>query len=369
MRKYLISLIALLALLSIIVLPVTVSAEGSTIRLEDAIELALIHSPDIKAAETSVELADITLLNNKLAYESSYTSWAGSFFKNDAFQADSKAKREIWEASKDVLEDAKKALENNKEQVKYNIESQYLSILNMGNQIKLQEQSLDIQINTNNIELLKYDLGMSTNLEIQQLRDKTETMQNTLISMKNSLSTLYWQFNRSIGRKPSMTTKLIPVTFQPVSYEDNEEEALKNAYSESLALEQFSRMIEDKKQDIIDLNENSSEKAQKLRVEIEQTEQNLDNTSYGIELGLKTAREGMELAKKTLIEKQNSYNYQKNIFENKKMQFDLGIISEMVVSQSKIEINNAENNYEKATYDYYLATKKLSLAQKGLLIQ
>jgi hypothetical protein len=41
----------------------------------------------------------------------------------------------------------------------------------------------------------------------------------------------------------------------------------------------------------------------------------------------------------------------------------------MVVSQSKIEINNAENNYEKATYDYYLATKKLSLAQKGLLIQ
>lgn len=365
LRKIFIS--AVLAVYMLASLASQALADTYTLTLKDAIELALKNSPDIKKAEANLEYADITALNAKLDYESAYTKWAGSYFKASAFEADSKAKRKAKEAAEDNLDYAKTTLDNTRETIKYDVESQYLKILNMEDQLRNMENTLQVKQNQVKIEKIKRDLGLSSNLQVDQAQEKAEATANQLQGLKDSLSSMYWNLSRTIGKEPQVKLVLLPVTFQPVKYEDRQT-GLNSAVQISLALEQYNRDIENKKEELDELNENSSEKAQKLEVEIKQKMLSINDATYSIEIGTKQAFEKMELAKKKIIETQNAYLNMKTNYSYLEKQYDLGLIPKLSLDEAKLGLDQAHASYVKATYDYYLATREVTLAQKAIFI-
>lgn len=342
-------------------------AETTTITLDEAIELALKNSPDIKKVRTDLELADITALNAKLDYESAYTKWAGTNFNNAAFEADDKAKRKIWEAAEDNLKDARRLVEDTPEKVKYGVETQYLTIMNSKSQLEVLEAQLKNLQNKVRIEKVKLDLGLSTSLQVSQLSVQTDSAANSLRLAQNSLSNMYMEFNRTIGKELNNPVQLAPVFFEEVKYDDKTASE-KAALATSLLLQQYNRNIKNKTQDAKDLNENSSEKAQKLKVEIEQLKLSVENTTYDIQNAVKAAFDKMELALKKINEQKLNMETTKNNYENLRIQYELGIISQQTFNEASALTTQAESAYEKAVFDYYLATREAALAQKAIFV-
>lgn len=345
------------------------SAEVYTITLNDAVKLALIHSPEVKKAENNYEIAYRTEMVKKQEKEQAYTNWESTRFIMEAFEADYRAKKKLWEYAKDDVGDKQKVLEQTKEKVKYNTEKQYLSILNLKNQLEVLQDTVDLQLRLVKIESLKYDLGLSTNLQLQQVRERVATYQNMQQEMRNTLETVQWNFNRTIGRKPEEKLNFAPVAFSPITYTKSQKEGLEQAKNESLALEQFNRMIENKKEDRRDLNPaGNSDKCLLLETEMHQIELNIDDVNFGIETGMKVAWEKVELAKEKLNNARTSYDSKKIDYEYRMLQYQVGLIPELSAIQGKIELKQAASDYEKAVYDYYLVTRELALSQQGIAV-
>jgi len=361
-------MVFILIVTMLVTLTPSVMAEAETITIYQAIDLALVNSPDIKKAQNTVDLADINELNSKIAYNSAYTRWAGTNFNNSGYQADDKAKRLAWEGAQDSLGDAKKSMDNTRETVKYNVESQYLTLLNNENQIKVLAKTVAKNQTLVKIEMIKNELGLSTAILVGQAQIRLESSQNQLKSLKDSLSTLYWVFNRTIGKDTNNQVTLSPVAFTEVNYNEDTQDSTKSAKNVSLALTQYNRTVTKKQNDIADIGSNSSEQTKLLEVQIGQTELSINDTNYNIEVGIKTAFEKMNSAQKNLFAAKNAYDVAKINYDQLKLQYDLGMIAKVSLDDLDITLDQALNSYEKATYDFYLATRELALAQKSIFV-
>ncbi|MGI6587890.1 MAG: TolC family protein [Peptococcia bacterium] len=369
MRKKTTLSLLLIFVLSLCTYVPSAIAEVYALTINKAIELALLHSPEVKQAENKVDLAYRTEIVKKQEKESAYTRVVGTPFFSEALEADYKMKKKIWQYAQDDLSDAQVALEKTKEKVKYTAENQYLTILNLQNQLAVLQDSLAFQTKLVKIENIKYKLGLSTQLELQQARERVEATQNSLQEVKDTLTTLYWSFNRLIGQEINIPFRLAPVAFSPVKYNVNKEEGLEQAKEASLALEQFNRLMEDKKEDKKDLKPGSSDQCLLLETEMRQIELNIDALNFGIEAGMKQAWDKVELAQKKLLEAKNKYGVQKLNCTYQEQQYSVGLIPQIALDTGAMELKQAEINYEKAVYDYYLATRELSLAQQGIMLE
>jgi outer membrane protein TolC len=345
------------------------SAAVYTITLNEAVKLALVHSPEIKKAENNYEIAYRTEIVKKQEKEKAYTNWESTRFSAVAFEGDYRAKKKLWEYAKDDVEDKQVILGQTKEKTEYNIENQYLNILTFKNQLEVLQDTVEFQLRLVKIESVKCDLGLSTTLQLQQTREKVAVYQNQLHEMRNTLEMLQRNFNRTIGRKPEELINFAPVAFSPVTYTNNKKEGLEQAKNESLALEQFNRLIENKKEDKSDLDRaGNSDKYLLIETEMQQIELNIDDVNFGIETGMKAAWEKVELAKEKLNKARTSYDSTKKDYEYRLLQYQVGLTPELLIIQGEIELKQAVLDYEQAVYGYYLATQELALAQQGIAL-
>lgn len=342
-------------------------AEVETITINKAIELAVLHSPELKQVQNKVELAYRTEIVKKQEKEWAYYNWEHSRFQNPALEADYRAKKKIWEMAQDDLGDTKTGLEQTEKRIEYDAENLYLTLLNLKNKKSILEDAVKLQTRLVQVERVKLELGLSTKLQVQEVQEATETTQNSLKELQDNLTTLYWQFNRMIGQEVDTPFRLAPVAFSPVKY-SGRETGLEQAKEASLALEQFNRLLEDTRKDKRDLAPGNSDRSLLFEAQIRQLELNIDDYSFGLETALKRAGEKIELTQKKLIEAKNKYEKAKLNQEYQEKRYAVGVLPGLALDSGALELKQAMSTYEQMVYDYYLAVRELALAQQGLVL-
>jgi len=359
-------LIALLFLLTPS-LPVQAETSAYVFTLSEAKELALQNSPKITNRLVNDELVRVNERDAWIAYEQAKANYQNTGGKIDAYKNAMDAAKKAYDAAVYAREDGRISLDILKKQIEYETESQYFSHINMINTVKIMEESYKMQANLSKIESVKLNLGMSTQFAVDAQRQKTMEMERQLTSLYNTQNTLKWEFNRSLGRLPEEPLELAPVTFEAVQHE-NQQAGEAKAKEASLAIDQYNRSVKDKNNEVQDYLDNASDKVERIKLEIKQIKLFQENTEYGIELSMKALHENLYLAQKALVDSRATFDMAKKNFEAQELQYDLGVISKLIFDAEKAAYLQKQADYEKAVYDYYLATRQVGLAEIGIFL-
>lgn len=359
----------LLLILTIMLLPLPLQAaeSGGVITLSQAKALAVRDSPDIEKQKVTNELTRINERDAWIAYEQAKAAYQNSGGKVDSLKIAMDNAKKAYDAAVYANSDGKVSQENLNKKIEYDVESQYLNLLNMDNNIKIAEKNYQLQTTNVNIESLKMHLGLSTKFLLDQQIQKAMQVEKQLQATYDTHKTLKWNFNRTLGRDLAAPFELAPVSFNPVKHENQQAGELK-AIDSSLAVDQFNRTVEDKQKEIQDKLYTASDKVEKLDFEIKQTSLLKSETEYQLKLKMKNLHEKLYLAQKTLVDNRSIIDMAKLNYEISQQQYELGMISKLALSVSEVSYLQTQANYEKAVYDYYLAAREVSLAEDGIYI-
>lgn len=360
-KKWFFSLVLLGFLVSIVIsgwpaMAVTIDS-SAVLTLTQVKELALQNSPDIKKQEVAVELARINARDAEVAYYRTIS--ANAFLSGSAHNT--------WDSAVDAHKDSEASLTNLKQKIVYDVEKNYLDILNIEKAIAAMTKSYQLQGDLVNIEKLKVELGLSTNYDLNEIINKSRDMKRQLDTLYNNKEKLDWQLNRAIGREPKALMELAPVTFNPVKI-GTLKETTDVALQTSLAIQQFNRTVTDKEASIVTKQYTQSDQVEKLEFEIKNIKYQITDTEYNIKVALESAYEQMALKQSQLSDYRSAYEIEEQNYDNLKMKYELGLIGRVALDSSEIAFNQKSIDLEKAIYDYYLSVRKIDLAEKGIIV-
>ncbi len=360
-------LIVILILLMAPLVPAFAESAAYVFTLSEAKQLAVQNSPKITGRLLNDELGLVNERDAWIAYEQAKSNYQVTRGQSEAAKNAMEGAKKAYDVAVYARLDGKISLENLKKQVEYETESQYFGLLNINNSIKIMEESYKMQANMSKIENVRLNLGMSTQFAVDQQRQKTMEMERQLTSLYNTKTSLKWQFNRDIGRSQEEPFELAPVTFEAVEHENQQAGEIK-AKEASLAIAQYNRTVEDKNDDMQNYLDTASDKVERIKLEIKQVDVSKENTEYSIEVSMKTLHENLYLAQKKLVDSRSTYDMAKQNFEAQKVQYELGVISKLMFDAEKASYLQKQAEYEKAVYDYYLATRQVSLGENGIFM-
>lgn len=278
----------------------------------------------------------------------------------------SKQTKKAWEEAEEALDDTKRAFEDFKKQLGYTIENLYTGTLKLQNQINALEMKYQQLMKLLNIERVKMDLGMTSDVAVDKLAVQTSDLGKTIKELKTTLKINKWRINDMIGRE--LDSKLQLVGFQ-VEYPipvGNAEPVIEKALENIASIPQKEDDIEDMKDELEDLdgsNEKEVKRAEikKAELALEDTKQNIRTTVKNLVADLDAKAKAYQLAEISLKTAQKTYEWDKKKFE-------LGMISEIQMQASELAYQEALNNKVAAGYDYFLAKHAVELAEQGVLV-
>lgn len=340
---------------------------GYVFTLSEAKEMAVKNSPKITSGLLDEELARVNERDAWVAYEQAKANYVNTAGKVESIKLAMEAAKKAYDAAVNARKDGAVNMDKLKMQVAHETETLYLQLLSMDNTIEMMRKNYDMQVSMARIETVKYNLGMSTQFAVDQQRQKTMEVERQLTTLNNTKTSMQWSFNRSIGRNPEQPFGLAPVTFQAVEHED-QKGGEKKAKEELLAIEQFNRTIEDKRLEIQDKLYTASDKVEKLELEIDQLSIKIEDTEYSVSQAMKNLHEDLALTRQKLIDDRSTYDMAQKQHDAEKLQYELGMIAKIAYEATEVAFAQKKADYEQAVYDYYLATKKVSLAEQGILL-
>jgi hypothetical protein len=357
-------------LFAVSIMPQAVFAENTAdvLTLSKFKELAVKNSPDLKKQEIAIELARIAEREAKINYDNARADYQQTLGKVEAYEQAMNASKLAYEMAQYTFDDSKISLDDLKKEIEYNAERVYLKLLSLQNTIKAVEENLKIQRDFARVESIKLQLGLTTNYQYNLKKEVVMDIENQLQQLNNSHKSLIWQMNRMIGREMNSPVRLAPVTFQPVEFA-NKKKVLEKAREELLAISQFNRTIEDKINDTEINKSTASDIVEKLKFEIAQTQLIKDELEQTVEVAVNIAFDQLEMCKQELVDARAKYNTLQNNNINQEKLYELGLISKLEFNAGKIALQNSQNAYEEAVHNYYLAARKLQLAQEGVLVE
>lgn len=371
MRKL---ILVVLVFLYILFLPYAVFADTNVVRLtlDDAVDLAVKNSPDIKNADLAIEQArvnrDATTEVANAAAARAQTAYVMAPYQSstDALVSAGNSMIRTAQQGRDAYADS---IENKNiiiEKVKYNTEEQYFAIININNSIKLQEASLNEIRQSVVTERIKHQIGMSTALMVQQQENKALDAGVILDNLYKSKDMMLTNFRRELGISQDKGLELSSIELKPVAVNKNNDTE-KLALDASLLLQQLNRSIQYKKDDIAALRGTNLELDQ-YAVGANITEQQVIDSKYNIKVAVKNVLNRIDTGLQTLTYNRVKYDTVQADAQAIKIQYQLGMISKNQLNLFQISYDQAKNAYEKSVYDYYLATRQLELAQKSIFV-
>jgi hypothetical protein len=346
----------------------TIAADSMILNLTQVKELAVKNSPDIKKLEISIKLAEIKERDSWVDYEKARAKYV-EMYGASSFKDQMDAAKKGYDAAQYSVDDLQQTMAMTKKKVEYNVENIYLTILNTLNSIETMKENLSFLLNEVRIERIKLELGMSTLLNVDKKIEQVIQLEKQIKSTEDNLKNLKWQLNHQIGNPEDTQFELAQVTFDPIIIDSDSKGITEKAKEASLAVTQFNRTIEDKKIEIENKKETASDKVEKLQFEIIDTQLAKDETDYTIKTGVENALDKINL---TLIQMQNYRRILENEQKNNSLaecQYNLGTLSKIYYDSSKLTLKQAQDNYEKAVYDYYLAQRELQLIIGGVQLK
>lgn len=362
MNKYSWVILLLIVLLNASV-NITYAESESSVSITEAKKMAMKYSTEVKDAELQIEIADKARRDADTAYEKLRAN-----YYNESQRPAIRSASEGLRAAKYNLSDARQLLENKKVEAEYKVENLYLNMLNLEKEIQNMENSLSIQADLLKIERIKLNMGMTTQLRIDQQIEQYNSLKNSIVNLKDVYQTYKWSMNRYIGRKIETPLKLHEVNLTYDKHSSNFNDSFKAASDLYLLVEQLERTINDKNKDIPVYRVEQSDVVESLELDIEKANMSIDNFEYSLKLQVKTIFDKVQLYEKRLSEAMHSYLTTKANFEIMKKQFAIGMISEADLRQSENSLEKSYNKYVKAGYDYYISIRELELIEKGIAV-
>lgn len=271
-----------------------------------------------------------------------------------------------YEAAKDGLADIKQAQEELEKQLEYIVEQMYTGILLLENQTEYMSKNYNQLLNMLNLERIKKELGMASDVEVEQLAAQTSEVGRAVDQMQENLKLTKWTLNDMMGRELDSKLELVQFNvdpYIPIGTADSYiERALENAYF----IPQLKRDIKTMNKDLDDLDGSNEQAVQKAKIEqtkltLEGKKQDLKNTVASLVNDVNIKGRAYQLA-------DYSFNTAQKAYEWDKIKYELGMLSKIMFDGSELAYQEALNKKTSAGYDYFLAKRALELAEQGILV-
>lgn len=356
--------IILLTALLINVLPLTTTADEGILTLQQAKELALKNSNEIKEQKLNVDKAD----KAKRDADAAYTRIVANYF-TEAQEATVTNAREGYRAALNAYTDSKTQFQNKKLSLEYDVESLYFSILNTERDLTIMGYDLRLKADLAKIERLKLELGMSTENKVSEAEIALDSLHSSYNGKNTGLQNSKATMNKYIGREPNVTLRLDSAVQLDFKYKiTSVDETTKKALENYLAINQLERTIAEKEKDIEWYGYNQSEKVEDLNNSIKGAKISKENAEKSLKQSIANIYDKIELNQRACTNYEMSLKIAQNNNEIDKQKYELGMISTIELKISEKTLEQAKKDYSKAQYDYYLSLRELELIEKGILL-
>jgi outer membrane protein TolC len=275
---------------------------------------------------------------------------------------------DAYEDYQDSLSDEKKALDQLVDRVGYEAEALYLQLVYLEDSIELSQKSLELLQKKEQITRKQYELGMVTQLTVDQAVQDVRNLEQTIATLKDTLATARLQMNSYLGLPAGTAFLLAPVEFLPTPYEKEAERIEQLALEHSLTIEQLSRNLDkvNRRADQITGSGNSTKErlaatGRTLNVALTEAKRSLKTLTEAVLTGVEQNKNNVELLKKKLLIAETNLGALEQ-------QYALGLASQMQILSERLNVETIQYDIQKAEFDYYQSRRKVQLLQKGIII-
>lgn len=339
-------------------------------------------------ADLTTSLSRISVVDNKLTglekviKNTVALSTLSSFSQYSQMQAASlKASKESLEDQLDDLkeqkEDYQKTLADTERQIDYaadqtisGAESLYLTILSTQLQLDgLKNNTLaSTQRSLKEIEL-RHQLGQVSKLTLTQVQNGYESLESSIISLENTVSTLYSSLQSLMGDVPTGKLRLLDtpsVTADELSYL-NYASDLSKAKENSYSLYTADRAVEDAEDAMNDARRDEGKNSYQYKMAEYAYQSSIykkDAAVASFEASFLNLYKAIAPAQTALAAKQSALAYEQQMYAVAEKKYQLGNLSANALQDAKDTLDSAQRDVEAAQLDLFTAYHSYDQAVK-----
>lgn len=268
--------------------------------------------------------------------------------------------KDTYENAKDLVRDAEKRVELASEQL-------YLQALQLQDVISIYENKSDLEMRILNVEKLMKEKGLSIDTQVTQKAVNASDTAKSLRFYRQQYQTILMAINDLIGRDTQEPLTLQKVTVQIAPVNDYNQ-IIESAIANSATIDDEKRKIERNRDDLDNLLSRSDE-YKMLAISNELSNTKIDEEIFNIKTSVETLLAQLSEKSKTYELAKVQMDKSETIWHQEQLRCELGLISKLDLEGARLQWQNAQRDYEVAAHNYYLALRKVQLAEEGVILK
>lgn len=255
------------------------------------------------------------------------------------------------------------------EMTEYSVEAQYISLLGSEIQIKNIEHKLKDAQELLRIERVKYQLGLSSEMNLETVFNTERQIQASLEQAKIQKETAYVAFKKLLGIPLNQIIELENVNIDNYML-PNYEEGLQEALNSGVAVVNAKKKSERQESTIEDMKDRYVQGSRNLdspKITLKQLNLELEETNIKVEQNYKSAYNNLVIAKEKLNTTVKDLEVAQKTYNFEKVKHEVGMSSKIEFETKQTEFETKQIAQQQAEYDFMKARISYELARKGLI--
>lgn len=338
--------------------------EKIELSLEEAISSALSDNPQIEAADAKIKSAELTLEVTKMTQKD-----FNKFYKEHPFAIDvsdsmntAYLKEEYYPAAAQTqLDLATQEREKVQAQIIYDVKSKYYNLKLLERLLEIAESSYQLTKDNADVVNKSFELGLVSNLEVQNVAAAVEQSQANIESYKRNILLATDSLKISMGREDEeglySLTDDISLPEMPENLEQSISSAMETRYDvtalkkafelQSLAFEITGRYATD-----------NTATYHTAYADYVSAKYNYENNSKLIALSIRSEYSDILTAKESIQNAENALKVKEIEYNSDKIKYEIGSITNLDLTQTMTELEGCRVQLENAHLTYMLAVEK-----------
>lgn len=249
-------------------------------------------------------------------------------------------------------------VEKKENEIKYNVEKAYYDLYQIGKELEIAKENLQLSQRQYEQGKLKYDLGTISNQELLGMEIGLYQAQGAYDSAKMYYDLQTMSFQSTIGLPLNQGVNLTDT----IEYKDHEaidlNKSIKSALENNVGIKALDENYEISKLTLKSVSGRYPEGTYKYKeqeVLVEQADKNLENARVGIEMSVRNAVLNLQNAEKQIATYKKAIEQAQKALEITEKSFELGRSTSTEVIQANIGLMNAKKNLSQQIHAYNLA--------------
>lgn len=253
---------------------------------------------------------------------------------------------------------AKWDLDIKENQIRYNVEKEYYDLLQVGNELKIAEENLQLSKKQYEYGKLRYELGTISNQQLLGVELGLYQTQGAYDAARTYYDLQLMNFQSTLGLPLSQKVVLTDIIeykeYELIDLEDSINKALENNTSIKLAKENYEISKLTLKAVSGRFPENTY-RYKEQEVIVEQAAKNLDTVKVGVEVGVRSSILNLINTEKQIATYEKAIEQAKKALAIAEKSFELGRSTFTEVTQANINLMNAKKNLSQQIHAFNLA--------------